>query len=407
MKNLNDLELPYLAMEDRDFAANAVAEFAKAREQHPWLARCAFGYVIHDHGAIEEVLRQDDRLCPSFDNIIEAMGAGGTPWGRFTAVQLLAHTGESHQRMREILAPMFTPAAANRNRTLMRATMQHLLDEWAPRGEFDFEEFVSYFPISVLSAMIGAPTGEIPRLRASLEAMGLGFSMDPTHLPALQEAVGVLDDFVQKLVSGRRAEGIKKHTDDLLDDLLEAGEAGKLSDREIYDLLIFMFVAGYDTSKNVMTLTMYMLLERPEHYEKCAEDPAYCKKVVEEAIRFRNPTMIFRKVAVDTEYRGVLLPADTMIFFPANVSGHDPRYFDRADEFLPDRERKARHIAFGRGMHICLGQFIARAQIEEGLHLIAGRLRKPRLAGTVEYRPFYGVGGLHGLPIRFSSANSV
>jgi len=404
MEQLAELDLPYLAMENEDFAANAPAEFSRAREKHPWIARCAFGYVIHDHGAIEEVLRMDDRLCPSFDNIIATMGAEDTPWGRFTAVQLLAHTGDSHQRMREILAPMFTPAAANRNRPLMRATMQALLDEWAPRGEFDFEEFISYFPISVLSAMIGAPAEKIPRLRSSLEAMGLGFSMDPTHLPALQDAIDVLDNFVQDLVAGRRAQGVRENTDDLLDDLLEAGEANKLSNREIYDLLIFMFVAGYDTSKNVMTLTMHMLLQRPEHYAKCAEDLAYCKKVVEESIRFRNPTMIFRKVAVDTEYRDVLLPAGAMIFFPANVSGHDPRYFDRADEFLPERERRARHIAFGRGMHICLGQFIARAQIEEGLHLIAQRLQQPQLAGPVGYRPFYGVGGLHGLPIRFDPA---
>ncbi|TGD76145.1 cytochrome P450 [Mangrovimicrobium sediminis] len=403
MQALETLDLPYLPMEQEGFSADPLPWFEEARSKHPWVARCAFGLVVHEHGAIEDLLRMDQHLCPSFDNIIETMGAQDTPWGRFTEVQLLAHTGDSHRRMRDILAPMFTPAAANRNRPLMRATMQDLLDTWAPRGAFDFEEFISYYPISVLSAMIGAPRADIPRLRSSLEAMGLGFAMDPTHLPALQEAIGILDDFVQDMVARRRAEGERAEPQDLLDDLLFAGKAGKLEDREIYDLLIFMFVAGYDTSKNVMTLTMSMLLERPESYARCAEDLGWCSKIVEEAIRFRNPTMIFRKVAQDIEYRDTVLPAGTMLFFPANVSGHDPRYFDQADDFLPERERKARHIAFGRGMHICLGQFIARAQIEEGLHLIAQRLRNPRLTGEIGYRPFYGVGGLKGLPIAFDT----
>ncbi len=404
MDKLQEMDLPYVPMEQENFSAEALAQFASAREQHPWIARCAFGYVVHEHGAIEDLLRMDEQMCPSFDNIIEAMGAQDTPWGRFTEVQLLAHTGDSHRRMRDILAPMFTPAAANRNRPLMRETMAQLLDEWAPRGGFDFEEFVSYFPISVLCAMVGAPREEIPRLRSSLETMGLGFAMEPAYLPALQEAVGVLDEFMHTLVAARRAGGERSEPQDLLDDLLFAGRAGKLSDREIYDLLIFMFVAGYDTSKNVMTLTMNMLLDRPECYERCAQDVAYCAKVVEEAIRVRNPTMIFRKVGQDIEYRDVLLPAGTMLFFAANISGHDPRYFEHPDDFEPELQRKARHAAFGRGMHICLGQFIARAQITEGLHLLAQRLRNPRRAGEVHYRPFYGVSGLKGLPIEFDAA---
>lgn len=404
MQTLESLDLPYLAMEQDEFAADPYHWFDEARELHPWIARCAFGYVVHDHSAIEELLRMDDNMCPSFDNIIEAMGAEDTPWGRFTAVQLLAHTGESHRRMRDILAPMFTPAAANRNRELMRITMKALLDEWAPRENFDFEEFVSHYPISVLSAILGAPHAEIPRLRQSLEAMGLGFSMDRNHLPALQEAIGELDEFVQGLVADRRAEGGRREKHDLLDDLLDAGQHGQLSDRELYDLLIFMFVAGYDTSKNVMTLIMHMLLQNPGEYEKCAADVKYCSKVVEEVIRLRNPSMIFRKVAKDTKFRDVLLPAGTMLFFTANISGRDPRYFEQADEFLPEREKTARHIAFGRGMHICLGQFIARAQIEEGLHLIAQRLQHPRVVGKVGHRPFYGVGGLKGLPIEFEDA---
>jgi len=402
MPLLEDLDLPTLPLAREDFAADPIPWLNQARAQHPWIAKCDFGYVVHEHQAIEDLLRQDDRMYPSFDTVIDVMGAKDTPWGRFTAVQLLAQTGDNHKRMRDLLQGMFTPAAAHRNRPLMRATMQQLLDDWAPQGQFDFEEFISYYPISVLSAMIGASPQAIPQLRSSLETMGLGFAMDPSFLPSLQDAVNTLDEFVQQLVAERRAD-TQSTNDDLLADLLNAGSHGTFSEREIYDLLIFMFVAGYDTSKNVMTLIMHRLLDHPEDYRRCAEDIDYARKVVQEVLRLRNPTMVFRKVATPFDYRGVTLPEGAFLFFAANLSGRDPRAFSNPDGFDPERvtDDKTRHIAFGRGMHICLGQHIARAQIEEGLQLIAQRLQRPKLVGDVNYRPFYGVGGLRGLPIAF------
>jgi cytochrome P450 len=93
-----------------------------------------------------------------------------------------------------------------------------------------------------------------------------------------------------------------------------------------------------------------------------------------------------------------------MLFFPVSISGRDPA-IENADVFDPERDQtKKRHITFGMGVHICLGQFIARAQIEEGLHQIAQRIRNPRRTGASAWRPFYGVWGLKGLPIAFDPA---
>ena len=156
-----------------------------------------------------------------------------------------------------------------------------------------------------------------------------------------------------------------------------------------------------------MTLTMHALLDRPDIYARCATDLQYCDKVVEESLRFRSPATMSRLLGEDIAYRDVLLPAGIMLWFTSNVSGRDPRSFGHADEFLPERERKDRHLAFGRGMHICLGQFIARAQINEGLHLIAQRIKNPRRAGPMGFRPFFGVGGVDGLPIEFEQVPPV
>ena len=401
MSTPEELDIAYLPMEEPGFAGDPFPYMNAARQKHPWLAKCAFGYVVVSHDAIRDLLRLDNRLEPSFDDVVDLMGAGQTEWGRFQHSHILNLSGDAHKRLRGIVGPMFTSGEADRNRPLMRETMTRLLDEWAPRGAFDFEEFVSFFPITVISAMIGASPTEIPRLRSSLEALGLALGMNRDFMPEVEKGHRIMDEFVQQLVAARRAGHRLADRRDLLDLLLSATRDSGLTDREIYDLLNFLFVAGYDTSKNVLTFIMNTLLDHPDAYARCAEDFAFCTKVVEEALRFNSPATITRRVGQDVVYRDVRLPKGILLFFPVNVSGRDPDAFERADEFQPELERRNRHLAFGRGMHICLGQFIARAQIEEGLHLIAQRIRNPRLVGPVGHRTFFGVWGLHGLPIEF------
>lgn len=401
MENLTDLDLPFLPMESYDFTADPYSYIEEAREKHPWLAKCSHGIVVHDHSAIKDLLWMDDKMLPAFNDVVPIMGAEDLEWGRFQYNQMLNLVGEDHKRIRGIVADMFTPLSANKHRELMRSTMRKVLEEWVPKGKFDFEEFVSYFPISVMCALIGASTDMIPRLRDSMGTLTQAFSMNPDLMPEIEEAFLLMDDFVQKLVAERRAGQRLSEDHDLLDTLLTAVGNDGLSDRELYDLLVFLFVAGYDTSKNVMTLTMHALLDHPEIYERCATDIKYCRKVVEESLRFRSPTTVTRLLGEDIVYRDVLLPKGTMLWFTSNVSGRDPRSFKNPHDFNPDRDDEARNMAFGRGAHLCLGQFIARAQIEEGFHLIAQHIKNPKRAGPVEFRPFYGVGGIRGLPIEF------
>jgi cytochrome P450 len=404
MQLLTELALPKLAMEDPKFAEDPFSQFTAARREHPWLAKSTFGYVVTEYAAIKDLLGLDDRLRTAHAGVVDLMSARGSRWGRFQLEQINARSGDNHKRLRDILVPMFTPRAANQHRWLMREVVAGLLDEWAPKGAFDFEEFASYFPITVMCSLIGASAEVIPQLRSSLEALGLSFNLIPDHLPALEHGVEVLETFVTQLVADRRSGQRLTAQPDLLDALILAHDAGSLNSGEMHNLLIFLFVAGYDTSKNVLTMIMHELLKRPNIYARCAEDLAYCRKVVEEGLRYQSPATIPRLLNDDLVYREVRLPKDTMLFFPVSVAGRDPSAVPHPDEFQPERQHDKRHLTFGRGMHICLGQFIARAQIEEGLHLIAQRLTNPKLAGRIGHRPFPGVWGLRGLPIAFTPA---
>jgi cytochrome P450 len=401
---LAKLSLPDLPIEAAGFEVDPPARFAEARRGHPWLARCGLGYVVTEYAAGKELLAMDDRLRIAVDEVIAIMKAEASPWGGWMKRNLIVQQGEAHRRIRDVLAPMFTPRAANRHRALMRKVVSELLDDWTPRARIDFEDFAACFPVTVMCGIIGASSDALPRLRASLETLGLSYNLLPELLPELDKAHGVISAFVTGLVAERRA-GLRPNAEeDLLDSLVAAADAGQLSAQEVEDLLIFLFAAGYDTSKNVLTLLMHHLIARPGIYARCAEDAGYCVKVVEEGLRYTSPSTIPRLVWADLTYRGVLIPKGTMLFIPASMLGRDPSGFPDPDRFDPDRAPANRHMAFGRGLHLCLGQFIARAQLEEGLHLIARRMRRPTSPGPAGWRNFPGVWGIRGLPIAFEPA---
>jgi cytochrome P450 len=396
-----DLDLPELPIESAEFSAEPMRFLEPARERHPWLARFSKGYVVHGLEAARELLYRDDRMGPHFSGLIEFYGAEGTDWARFMGDQVATISGPRHDRLRASVAAAFTPRRANRTRPLMRAVIGELLDEWAPKGAFDFADFASYFPITVMCGLLGVPSGPVRAIRDALDLQMACMTMDRAIFPAILDAYALLRDFAARLIAEREASG--EHDGDLLlDALIEAKRSGSLDDDELRDLLITLLLAGFDTSKNELTLTMHALLEHPEMLERCAEDSAYCRKVIQESLRRTSVVSPSRTLFADVEYEGIRFPAGTYICFAVALTGRDPAAYADAMAFLPERAQQPRHLAFGRGTHICLGQYLATAQMEEGLHLIAQRIRRPRLDGAVSWRPFRGgAWGIRTLPIAF------
>jgi cytochrome P450 len=401
MQSADELELAHLPIEQPEFAVDPMPYFEAARRQHPWLARCNIGFIFTEYQAMKDVLTQDSKLCNSSDQIIEIMGAKGTGWGQFVEDQMLSSSGERHARLRGSIAEAFTPRAVNRMRPLMQQVVAELLDEWAPKGQFDFAEFAAKFPVRVMFALIGADPAPIPAIQSSLEIHGSSFDLDASRMAINEAAYQHLWGFVDGLIVEREAGA--PHGD-LLDDMIAARTSGAISDSELHQLLILMFAAGYDTTKNMLTMLMHAMLNAPEDWIRCAQERPFCDKVVEEALRFGSPANIYRSVSEPLEYRDVLFAKDSMMIMPISIAGRDAAAFPDPMKFDPGRVHTNRQIAFGRGMHLCLGQFLARANIEEGVHLIAQRLTNPRLAGEVTWRPFPGVWGIRSLPIAFDPA---
>jgi cytochrome P450 len=400
MRPITELQLPYLPVEDAAFAVDPMPYIEAARRQHTWLARCSFGYVVHEYAAIRDLSYMDDRFRPSMDTITQYMGANGTPWGEFMDNLMLAKTGPEHLRLRSSVSASFTPKNINRYRALMRERVSQLLDEWAPKAGFDFTEFAACFPITVMFGLMGASLEQLPGIRRSLETQGLSANLIRSLLPDLEAAYQVLWKFVHELIVARQRNGGGEE-EDVLNTLIAAKAAGRLNDAELHNLLIFLFAAGYDTSKNMLTLIMHTMIQHPDYWARCAQDRPFCDRVVEEMLRHTSVSSLYRMSTQDVLYRDVLFPVNTLLFMPLNISGRDPAAFPDPMEFQPERSSTNRYMAFGRGVHMCLGQHLARAQIQEGIHLIAQRITRPRLAGPVTWRPFPGVWGIRSLPIAF------
>jgi cytochrome P450 len=399
-----NLQLPVLPIGTQTFANNPDPHMIAARSKHPWLAASDFGFVITDYDACDEILRMDARLKTPAEHIVQIMGGTGSNWARFQFECLIARDGVDHDRVRDAVRNAFSPRAVATYKEQIRSVITDLLDEWAPSGAFDFESFASHFPVAVMFGLVGIPRSHIAAVKELLEAVGQSFSLDASLFPAISNSFDQLWEIVDQLVAAR-VSGERSRSPDLLDALILAQTEGSISELELRDLILFLFVAGYDTSKNQLSHIMNLLLDRPDMWQRCAAERNYCAQVVNEALRYCGVATSYRNVIAGFEYRGVHIDAGTMLIFPLGIVCRYSGPFENAGEFDPERPNAPRHTAFSRGMHMCLGQFLARLQIAEGLHLIARRLRNPRRNGAVEWRLFPGVWGPRRLPIAFESAD--
>ncbi|MGE3692263.1 MAG: cytochrome P450 [Novosphingobium sp.] len=397
------IEIPDLPIDTPEFSANPDPFHIAALRDHPWLGRFAQGYAVYGYQAHEELMADDENLVPGLGPIVDFYGMRGTMWGRFMEEMLLTATGDFHTRLRASVQHAFTPRRANEVRPLMQQTITALLDEWAPKGAFDFAEFASYFPISVMFGLLGVPTEPIHRIRSAIEQHVATLSIDPATKPGMLEGWEVLWNFADGLVKEREAAGALDE-EHLLDAMIAAKNRGQLSEDDLRFMLLTTIIAGYDTSKNQLGWTMKLIVERPEIYKRCAEDKDFCGKVVTESLRYAGIASPYREVAQDFTYRGVQFRKGEIVIFATSMAGRDPTVFDDPLTFDPMRENAGRHVSFGRGTHICIGQYIAKNQLQEGIHLIAQRLKNPRIVGEVEWRPFIGAWGPKTLPIAFDAA---
>ena len=187
--NVSELTLPDLDITNPAFAENPFPQYREAIKQH-WLASTAVGYVVLGFNDMKNLLLMDDKLDTPNKAITTLMGADDSIWGKWNNRFMLAISGDDHKRIRDLVAPTFTPRNAELHRPIMKETVNGLLDDWAARNRFDFAEFASFFPISVMCRLIGAPVEWRPR--KDIEArqrMPISLRKRPARIPKTKTVV--------------------------------------------------------------------------------------------------------------------------------------------------------------------------------------------------------------------------
>ena len=394
-----ELDLPMLDTSGLE-RSEALAATAEARRQH-WLARTPLGFSLTRYQDAVACLR--DRRFHSALSLIPQM-AGMEPGGYLESRRrsILSMEGEEHARLRRLVAPAFTPAAAERLRPFMRDVIGQLVDAVAPKGRCELvAEVCEPYPIPIICELLGTPRDDWKQFSQWATDIFRIFNQDlATDLLAIERASDELDHYVRSLVEGRRTHpGL-----DLLSTLIAIEEAGdRLSTDELVMLAEAVLMAGTDTTRNQLACCMALFAEYPEQWALLVERPDLAPRAVEETMRYLGAVRGTARVASeDIEYRDVVFPKGSLVVVALAGANRDPTTFPTPDRFDIARQGTSQHMTFGSGIHHCLGASLARAELQEALTVLAGVMPTFALDGHVEWKPpTFGIWGPARLPLRF------
>ncbi|MET3549621.1 cytochrome P450 PksS [Paenibacillus favisporus] len=264
-----------------------------------------------------------------------------------------------HTRLRRLVSKAFTPRMIEDLRPRIQQIADELLDKVASRGRMELiSEFAYPLPIIVISEMLGIPGHHQARFREWTHKLAQG-ALNPGQTNLVQEALQEFIDYIQSLISEKRV----RPGNDVISGLLQAYDEGdKLNENELLSTIWLLITAGHETTVNLIGNGILALLQHPEQMQLLREDPVLLPAAVEELLRYAGPVMITGRVAdEDIEIHGTLIRKGEMVMVSLAGADMDASRFD-APERLDITRQETDHLAFGRGIHLCLGAPLARME---------------------------------------------
>jgi pimeloyl-[acyl-carrier protein] synthase len=307
-----------------------------------------------------------------------------------------------HTRLRTLVSKAFTPRAIMNLRPRIQVLVDELLDAVQPAGQMDIMDAIAYpLPVLVICEMLGVPA----RDRDIFQAWSgdVARTLDPLQTPETVErghaVVANMCEYFHRLIAELR----QSPKDDLLSAMIMAEEQGdRLTEEELLANCILLFSAGHETTVNLIGNGMHALLRHPAQRKKLEEHPDFIETAVEEFLRYEGPVQITGRGAhQDVELGGKIIRKGERVFTILAAANRDPAQFPHPDR-LDITRRENRHLAFGYGIHFCLGAALARLEAQSAIGTMLRRM--PRLAlrnDTPQWRPAFTLRGLQTLPVTF------
>jgi cytochrome P450 len=301
----------------------------------------------------------------------------------------------------------FTPRSIANLEPRIRELSRELLAPALERGQMDLAlEYSNLLPTMVIAEMIGIPVADRARfLRWGETIMNLSYAIagGEEAAKAMQENAVVKEEmraYLKEVIPERR----KAPKDDLLTRLVEAEVDGeRLTEEEILGFFQLLLSAGTETTTNLINNAILCLIENPDQLARLRAEPHLLPSAIEEVLRYRSPgQIIFRSTKRDIELHGQVIPAGKLVLVMIGSANRDPMKFRDPDRFDIARDPNP-HVAFGHGIHFCLGAALSRLEAKVALEDLLERMKGFELASPEPWEPRKGL-HIHGplrLPIRF------
>jgi cytochrome P450 len=393
-------ESPALAM-GADMAASPQSTFKMLRDEMPVLSMALGsnpGILLSRKEEIDFALRHPEIFSSNMDAVDLKNKRPMIP---------LQIDPPEHKKFRKLLDPIFAPRKMALMDQEVSDLVNHLIDGFVERGEVDFaKEFSVPFPSQVFLTLLGLPLDELDRFLTMKDGIirpehVTGTAQGSAEAGAYQQKIAdSVYDYFNEVLDQRE----KERCDDLLSHFLDAEvEGDKLTREDILDICFLFLIAGLDTVTATLDCMFAFLSEHPEHRRQLAENPEVIPNAIEELLRWETPVMMVSRVAVEeTELAGCPVHQGDHMLVMIGSANTDETEFPDADEVRFDREVN-RHIAFGGGIHRCLGSHLARLELRVALREWHKRI--PEYGIEPDHTLVYttGIRSIDYFPMRFTA----
>jgi cytochrome P450 len=323
-------------------------------------------FMVYRYDEIAQVLRDHETFSSGI-----IVGVFGDVFGKHV---MLGMDEPAHGRYRSLVSKAFSQKAlARRQEELVERVANELIDRFAGRGRAELvREFTFPYPTQIIAGLLGLPRADYPRFQRWSISL-LGFTVNRERGITASAA---LKDYFAPILAARREEP----RDDLISTLAQAEIDGeRLSDEEIFSFLRLLLPAGVETTYRSTGNLLFGLLSNPEQLDAVRSDRSLIPQAIEEAVRWEAPLLVITRVATrDTTLAGVPIPAGSAVMPMLGAANRDEDRYPDPDRFDIFRQPKP-HIAFGHGVHVCLGMHLARLEMRVALDLLLDRLPNLRL----------------------------